>query len=95
MKRLCIYMTYSKENKLYEYIGRVLKSLKACCSKVYLVCNYKGMESGLEHVSSYIDGIFFRENKGYDSGAYKDALCEFLGWDEVYQFDELDRKSVV
>ena len=89
MKRLCIYMTYSKENKLYEYIGRVLKSLKACCSKVYLVCNYKGMESGLEHVSSYIDGIFFRENKGYDSGAYKDALCEFLGWDEVYQFDEL------
>ena len=87
--RLCIYMTYNKENKIYPYIEKVLKSLKVCCSRVYLVCNCKVLKAGLNDSQSYVDNIFFRENIGYDSGAFKDALCEFLGWDEVYRYDEL------
>lgn len=85
--RLCIYMTYNKENKIYPYIEKVLKSLKVCCSRVYLVCNCKVLKAGLNDSQSYVDNIFFRENIGYDSGAFKDALCEFLGWDEVYRYD--------
>lgn len=89
MKRLCIYMTYNKENRIYEYIGRALRSLKECCTKLYLVCNYQRIDAGLEYARLYADGVFYRENRGYDSGAYKDALCDFIGWDEVYRYDEL------
>lgn len=82
-------MTYNKENKIYPYMGSVLQSLRSCCSRVYLVCNYQSAVSGLEYACPYADDIIYRENIGYDSGAFKDALCEFLGWDKVYRYDEL------
>ncbi len=89
MNRLCIYLTYNKEKKLYDYIGRVLQSLRECCQKVCLVCNYDHMEEGQEYAAAYADQIFYRENRGYDSGAYKDVLCRYLGWDEVGKYDEI------
>lgn len=89
MNRLCIYLTYNKEKKLYDYIGRVLQSLRECCQKVCLVCNYDRIEEGQEYARSYADQIFCRENRGYDSGAYKDMLCRYLGWDEVEKYDEI------
>ena len=33
--------------------------------------------------------MFFRENIGFDAGAYKDALCQLIGWDKVLEYDEL------
>ena len=54
-----------------------------------MVCNYEKVNLGLEYVFPWVDNIYYRTNKGYDSGAYKDALCSFLGWDEVYKYDEL------
>lgn len=89
MNRLCIYLTYNKEKKIYSYIGRVLQSLRECCQKVCLVCNYDHIEEGLENAVTCVDQIFYRENKGYDSGAYKDVLCRYLGWDEVRKYDEV------
>lgn len=89
MERLCIYMTYDKENKIYEYIGNVLRDLRECCSKIYLVCNSEKEKDRVEYVYPYVNDIFYRQNRGYDSGAYKDVLCDFLGWGEVCQYDEL------
>lgn len=89
MNRLCIYMTYNKENKIYEYMGKVLQELKLCCTNIYLVCNYENIMDGFEYVQPYVDTIFYRENVGYDSGAYKDVLSNVLGWDEVYKYDEI------
>lgn len=89
MKRLCIYITYHKEHNIHPYIGAVLQALKTCCTKVYLVCNYDRINEGQEYVLPYVDGIFYRANIGYDSGAYKDALCDYLGWEEVYRYDEI------
>lgn len=89
MKRLCIYMTYNSENKIYEYIGKVLQALRTCCSKVFLVCNYQRAASGLEYAQPYVDEIFYRKNKGYDAGAFKDILCDILGWNEIDRYDEL------
>lgn len=89
MNRLCIYMTYNKENRIYEYIGSALKSLKRCCTKVYVVCNHINPPSGVESVVPFTDHIFYRENKGYDSGAYKDIFCNFLSRDELEIYDEI------
>lgn len=89
VNRLCIYMTYNKENKIHPYIGRALKALRECCTRVCLVCNYTHINEGGEYAASYADQVFYRENIGYDSGAYKDALCDHLGWEEVRQYDEV------
>lgn len=89
MNRLCIYVTYNKENKIKDYVGHMLKALRGCSTALYVVCNYSKILDGLEYIEPYADDIFFRENKGLDAGAYKDMLCNLLGWDTVYQYDEL------
>jgi rhamnosyltransferase len=67
----------------------MLRALRECCTAVYLVCNFPAAESGLEYVEPYVDHIWYRENRGYDSGAYKDALEHYIGWETVYGYDEL------
>lgn len=89
MNRLCIYVTYSKENKIEEYMGYMLRAIREHVAALYVVCNYPQILDGAEYIESYTDGIFYRENNGYDAGAYKDMLCSMLGWDKVYQYDEL------
>lgn len=89
MNRLCIYVTYNKNNKIEAYIGYMLKALRAHTTALYVVCNYPQILDGREYVEPYADGIFNRENIGYDAGAYKDMLCTILGWDKVWQYDEL------
>lgn len=89
MKRLCIYVTYNRENQIKEYMGYMLKGLRNDVTALYVVCNYPKILEGKEYIAPYADNIFYRENKGLDAGAYKDMLCTFIGWDTVYQYDEL------
>ncbi len=88
MKRLCIYLIYDKENIVDKYIGYILKELKNCVTYLIVVYNGKEIQYGKEHLE-YADEIFFRENKGYDAGGYKDALCSYIGWNTVFKYDEL------
>lgn len=89
MNRLCIYMTYNRENKIHNYMGQAICALKQCSSTLCLVCNYEKIKEGKEHITGLVDEIYCRENKGYDSGAFRDMLCDFLGWERVYEYDEL------
>ncbi len=89
MKRICIYVTYNKKNEIKEYMGYVLKSIRRYVDGLYVVCNYLQIKEGFKYIEPYADEIFYRENKGYDAGGYKDTLCTLLGWDEVYKYDEL------
>lgn len=89
MNRLCIYVTYNREHKIKEYIGYMLKSLRDCVTSLYVVCNYPEILDGYDYIRPYADAVFCRENKGYDGGAYKDMLCTLIGWDIIYQYDEI------
>ena len=86
MKRLCIYVTYNKENQIKEYMGYMLKGLRDNVTTLYVVCNYAEILEGMEYIAPYVDNIFYRENKGLDAGAYKDMLCTFIGWAAVVRF---------
>lgn len=89
MKRLCIYLTYDKQNIVDKYIGYMLKELKICADYLVVVCNETEVASGLGILEEYADEIFYRENLGFDAGGFKDALSDFIGWDNVLQYDEL------
>lgn len=88
MNRLCIYLTYDKENIIDGYITYMLKELRAGCVKLLLVCNAKSDRQDGE-ADSYADQVIYRDNKGYDAGGYKDALCDYIGWDRLGEYDEL------
>lgn len=89
MKRLCIYVTYDSENVMDDYIGYMLQEMRKTVDFLIVVCNYKYVVSFLYNMQLYADKIFYRENEGFDAGAYKDALCQYLGWDMVCEYDEL------
>ena len=89
MKRLCIYLVYDKQNIVDEYIGYMLQELKTSVDTLVVVCNGLEIKKGKSILESYADKLFFRENVGFDVGGFKDALCDFLGWNEVLEYDEL------
>ena len=89
MKRICIYLTYDKEGIIDKYIGYMLKELKTCVTNLVVVCNEIEVAKGKDILEEYADAIFYRENIGFDAGGFKDALCGFLGWKKVFQYDEL------
>lgn len=87
MKRLCIYVTYDPENIVDGYIGHTLSGIRKVVDSLVVVCNYGHIAGGMENIEPYADKIFYRENRGFDAGAYKDALCRYLGWDVVRGYD--------
>lgn len=89
MRRVCIYLTYDKQKVVDRYIGYMLKELKACVSKLIVVCNETNIIRGENFLKQYADEIYFRENKGFDAGGFKDALCDYEGWENILSFDEL------
>lgn len=89
MKRLCIYLTYDKQNIVDKYIEYMLKELRTCVDKLVVVCNMTEVLQGMEYITAYADSYFLRENVGLDIGGFKDSLCNLLGWNEVLKFDEL------
>lgn len=89
MKRLCILVTYDKENIIDAYIGYILKELKTVASHLVVVCNMSEIIRGQEYLEEYSDEIIFRENKGLDAGGFKETLCQRVGWGRVSEFDEL------
>lgn len=89
IKRMCIYVTYDKYAIIDDYIVYILNELRDNCERLILVCNYSEICSGKENVEPLLDQIFYRENIGYDCGAFKDAMCNLIGWDEIREYDEL------
>lgn len=89
MKRLCLYLTYDKQNIVDRYIGYMLKELKMCVDSLSVICNEKKISKGQVLLDLYADQIFLRENIGLDAGGFKDALCNLIGWSRVLEYDEL------
>ncbi len=89
MKRICIYLTYDKQKIIDQYIGYMLKELRSCVDYLVVVCNNKEIIFGSDILEENADQIFYRENIGFDAGGFKDALCYFLGWEKVRQYEEL------
>lgn len=89
MKRLLIYLTYDRQNIIDDYIGYFLRSMRPISDSIAVVCNMPRIEKGFHNLSLYADSIHYRENKGLDCGGFKDALCDFIGWEQIKEYDEV------
>lgn len=88
-KRLCIYVVYDQQQKINPYIEPVLRELKRFVTDIVVVCNFDEIAEGKEYILPYVAKIYCRGNIGFDAGAYRDALIDFITWDKALLYDEL------
>ncbi len=89
MERIGIYVIYDQQKIIDPYIGQALSALKKHLSKLIIVCNFHEISTGYEYISSQADEVHFRENIGFDAGAYKDELLRMAEDGGLDNFDEL------
>ncbi len=86
--RLCIYFFYDREGFVDEYVIYQLKELRKYFSWIHFVVNGILADQSKIAVTSLVDEVYERENKGNDIGAYKAAI-KHIGWDEIKKYDEM------
>ncbi len=89
MRRLGVYVMYDFENVADDYIGYMLQEMRKVVDCLVVVCNCKEIRSGIENIGNYADKIYYRDNIGFDVGAYKYALCYCFEWSEIEAYEEL------
>ena len=89
IKRLGILVIYDPDGIADDYIFYLIEALKKNVTQLSVVCNGEMQPDSIERLKKCADYTFVRENKGFDCGAFKDVLTNLIGWDEVYEYDEL------
>lgn len=89
MKRIGILVLYDQEGKYDNYIFYLIKELQAVVERLVVVCNGLVEEQSLERLQQCVVEVLVRENEGYDAGAYRHVLLEYLDKNELQQYDEV------
>lgn len=89
MKRIAIYVCYDKQGIIDDYISYLLNDLKQNLDKLVIVVNGNLTAEGKKKLLALSSDVVKRENAGFDVGAWKFALTEYLGWQEIESYDEL------
>lgn len=88
-KRLCIFSIFDKEGKIDDYVLYVLRDIKKVCERLIIVINGIVDEEGIRKLQAYTEEICIRDNVGYDAGAYRHVLINYLQEDELFSYDEV------
>lgn len=87
-KRLCIYFFYDRDGVADRYVDCYLGALRPFVDRLIVISNGALSEDSRALFKRHTDEVWERENRGYDVGAYKDAL-ERVGWDELRRCREV------
>ncbi len=87
-KRVGIFFFYDKDGIVDDYIMVLLNALKSHFERIVVVVNGKMSVEGRRKLTTVTTEIVVRENKGFDSWAYK-AGHDYIGWENLKNYDEL------
>lgn len=88
MKRICIFSIYDNAGIVDRYIYYYLFELTKV-AKIIIVVNGGINEEGLEKLNDITNNIYIRNNEGFDAGAYKDCMFNYIGIENLKKYDEL------
>ena len=88
MKRIGIMCIFSENGNIGESVLILAQSIKTCTDKLVIVINGK-IGKDIEKIQNISNDIYLRDNIGYDSGAYKDGLCQLYDRGDIFEYDEL------
>ncbi len=89
MKRIAIFTVYDKEGIIEEYIDYFLIALKDVAEDIIVVVNGNARKQDVSRLKSIVSHIYIRDNTGFDAGAYKDCIFNYIGIDTIKKYDEL------
>lgn len=72
-----------------DYIIFYLSSLKTVTDRIIIAVNGELTSTGKSKLSTVTDEIYIRKNTGFDFGAYKDVVENYLRPEEITQYQEL------
>jgi rhamnosyltransferase len=88
MNRILYFVHYNKYNLLSEHVIYLLKNVRILYTRVVVISNSPLSGEQQNKLADLCDEILVRENKGFDFGAWKDAILKD-GWDKLSQYDNL------
>jgi rhamnosyltransferase len=88
MNRILYFVHYNKFNLLSDHVIYLLRNIRALYARTVVISNSSLSEEQAGRLSKVCDEILTRENKGFDFGAWKDALLKD-GWEKLAQYDNV------
>ena len=88
MAKLCIFSFYNKDGYVAGYVYYLLKELKTVVDRIIFVANGFLSDEGKNNILEFTNEILVRKNLGFDAGAYKYALVNYLK-EDLTDIDEL------
>ena len=89
MKRLCIFSFYDKDGFVDDYVFYLLKQIKVNTASLIIVVNGFIQDYFTGELDGIADSVIYRENKGFDAGAYKYVIVHRLKKEDLYKYDEV------
>lgn len=86
--RLVIYFFFDADGIVDDYNIYMLEDIMKSCKDLLVVSNGKLSEEGRQKFSALTNQILERKNKGFDVGAYKEALLS-VGWEKLAEYEEV------
>ena len=89
LKRLGILSVYDRDGIIDRYIEYLAYELKAMLQDLIIVVNGYLRNDEAIKLKSITNIVIYRDNIGFDGGAYKDILVHYLTRESLHQYDEL------
>ena len=81
-------MHYNKYNNLADYVIYTLKYIRPLFNKIVFISNSILHDKQILELTGLYETLIVRENKGFDFGAWKDALLQ-EGWGNLKSYDNI------
>jgi rhamnosyltransferase len=88
MNRILYFVHYNKYNLISDHEIYLLKNIRGIYTRIVVISNSSLPGEQYNRLSEFCDEILLRENKGFDFGAWKDALLKD-GWEKLDQYDNV------
>lgn len=89
MNRLCIFVFYDREGIVDKSVLYLLDEIVKNVNDLYIVCNGLVNDESKKKLERYTSKIYVRDNNGFDAGAYRTAIIEYIPRSILYKYDEL------
>ncbi len=89
MKRLCIFCFYDRQGIVDESVEFLLNDLKPNADRLIIVVNGEIEKNSEQKLYKYTNEVVKRDNRGFDAGAYKHVIFDYLNPQDIKEYDEL------
>lgn len=89
LKRLGIFSIYDPDGIIDEYIEYILHELKMVVNDLIIVVNGKLKWQYVGKLKRISEAVIYRHNQGFDGGAFKEVLVNYVKKEHMHQYDEL------